>query len=101
MTVSNLSFMLDMTLPQATGLYAGAWGVANFAGQAVGNVLSGLLRDFFLWLTGAPLVGYIAVFSMEIAGLLVAVWLFRSIEVDDFRRRAESRLQDILVLASD
>jgi BCD family chlorophyll transporter-like MFS transporter len=101
MTVSNLSFMLDMTLPQAAGLYVGAWGVANFAGQAIGNVMSGLLRDFFLWLTGAPLVGYIAVFGMEIVGLLVAVWLFRSIEVADFRRQAETRLQDILSLAGD
>ena len=99
MTVSNLSFMLDMTLPQAAGLYVGAWGVANFAGQAIGNVISGLLRDFFLWLTGAPLVGYVAVFGMEITGLLLAVWLFRSIEVADFRRQAEVRLQDILSLA--
>ena len=101
MTVSNLSFMLDMTLPQAAGLYVGAWGVANFAGQAIGNVISGLLRDFFLWLTGAPLVGYIAVFGMEIVGLLLAVWLFRSIEVADFRRQAEARLQEILALAGD
>lgn len=101
MTVSNLSFMLDMTLPQAAGLYVGAWGVANFAGQAIGNVISGLLRDFFLWLTGAPLAGYVAVFSMEIIGLLLAVWVFRSIEVADFRRQAETRLQDILALAGD
>lgn len=101
MTVSNLSFMLDMTLPQAAGLYMGAWGVANFAGQFFGNLASGVLRDFFLWLTGAPLVGYVAVFSMEIVGLALAVWLFRSIEVEEFRSQAEARLQDILALMGD
>ena len=69
MTVSNLSFMLDMTVPQAAGLYVGAWSVANFAGQAVGNVIGGMLSDIFSWLTGNPLAGYAAVFSLEIVGL--------------------------------
>ncbi len=101
MTVSNLSFMLDMTVPQAAGLYIGAWGVANFAGQAVGHVISGLLWDLFFWLTGNPLMGYVAVFSLEIAGLLLAVWLFRSISVETFRRQAEVRLHTVLSLATD
>lgn len=101
MTVSNLSFMLDMTVPQAAGLYIGAWSVANFAGQAIGNVISGLLYDMFFWLTGNPLMGYSAVFSLEIVGLLVAVWLFRSISVEQFRRQAEVRLHTVLSLATD
>ena len=101
MTVSNLSFMLDMTVPQAAGLYIGAWSVANFAGQAIGNVISGLLYDMFFWLTGNPLMGYSAVFSLEIVGLLLAVWLFRSISVERFRRQAEVRLHTVLSLASD
>ena len=101
MTVSNLSFMLDMTVPQAAGLYIGAWSVANFAGQAIGNVFSGILWDLFFLLTGNPLMGYSAVFSLEIVGLLLAVWLFRSISVEQFRRQAEVRLHTVLSLATD
>ncbi len=101
MTVSNLSFMLDMTVPQAAGLYIGAWSVANFAGQAVGNIISGILWDLFYWLTGNPLMGYAAVFSLEIAGLLLAVWLFRSINVEKFRRQAEVRLPNVLSLVTE
>ena len=101
MTVSNLSFMLDMTVPQAAGLYIGAWSVANFAGQAVGNIISGMLWDLFFWLTGNPLMGYAAVFSLEIVGLLLAVWLFRSISVESFRRQAAVRLHTVLSLATD
>lgn len=101
MTVSNLSFMLDMTVPQAAGLYIGAWSVANFAGQAVGNIMSGILWDLFFWLTGNPLMGYAAVFSLEIAGLLFAVWLFRSISVEKFRRQAEVRLPNVLSLVTE
>ncbi|MEX1019658.1 MAG: BCD family MFS transporter [Litorilinea sp.] len=100
MTISNLSFMLDMTIPQAAGLYMGAWGAANFAGQAIGNIVSGGLRDLVLWATGNPLVGYLAVFSLEIVGLLVAVWLFRAIQVEDFERDARAALPQTLTLTA-
>lgn len=101
MTLSNLSFMLDMTLPQAAGLYVGAWGVANFAGQAVGGIASGILRDVIYAATGDLLLGYVAVFAIEVVGLLVALWMFRSITVEEFRRQAEVNLPDILALAGD
>lgn len=101
MTVSNLSFMLDMTVAQAAGLYMGAWGVANFAGQAFGNIASGLIRDVALRLTGSEMVGYSTVFGLEIAGLAAAVLLFRGITVETFRREAEVQLPELLALASD
>ncbi len=101
MTVSNLSFMLEMTAPQAAGLYIGAWGVANFAGQALGNIASGAIRDAMLWLTGDVVAGYVSVFGLEVLGLLVAIWLFRTISVDEFRRDAEVQVHDVLALAVD
>lgn len=99
MTVSNLSFMLDMTVPEAAGLYIGAWGVANFSGQAIGAIASGLVRDVAFQFTGNALIGYATVFGLEIVGLLAAVWLFRHISVEEFRRDAEVRIQDVLALA--
>jgi BCD family chlorophyll transporter-like MFS transporter len=99
MTVSNLSFMLDMTVPEAAGLYIGAWGVANFAGQALGNIISGLLRDLFYGLTGNAMIGYAAVFALEVVGLLIAVWIFRKISVEEFRRDASVRIHEVLALA--
>lgn len=101
MTVSNLSFMLDMTVPDAAGLYMGAWGVANFAGQALGNIASGLLRDLVLNFTGLAALGYYLVFTLEMVGLLAAVWLFRFISVEAFRRDAQMQLADVLALAGD
>jgi len=99
MTIANLSFMFDMTVPAAAGLYIGAWGVANFAGQALGSIVSGGLRDLSFALTGNDFVGYAIVFGLEIAGLLLAVWLFREISVARFRQDAEARLGDLLALA--
>jgi BCD family chlorophyll transporter-like MFS transporter len=101
MTVSNLSFMLDMTIPQAAGLYMGAWGVANFAGQALGNIISGLLRDVMYALTGDVFYGYALVFGLEIVGLLAAVWLFGAISVQAFQRDAQITLNDVLAVVGD
>jgi BCD family chlorophyll transporter-like MFS transporter len=93
--------MLDMTIVQAAGLYMGAWGVANFAGQALGNIASGLIRDVAFRLTGSEMVGYSTVFGLEILGLAAAVLLFRGITVETFRREAEVQLPELLALASD
>jgi BCD family chlorophyll transporter-like MFS transporter len=101
LTIGSLSFMLDMTVPQAVGLYMGAWGVANFVGRALGTISGGLLRDVVYVVTGAPLAAYCAVFVLEIAGLILAVWFFRTISVEDFRHNAEIRMRDILALAAD
>jgi BCD family chlorophyll transporter-like MFS transporter len=101
LTVSSLSFMLDMTVPQAAGLYMGAWGVANFVGRAAGNILSGLVSDLIQRTTGDAVLGYMTVFGLEVVGMLVGIWLLRSISVEAFRRDAELRLHDVLRLAVD
>jgi hypothetical protein len=43
----------------------------------------------------------VAVFAIEVVGLLVAIWMFRSITVEEFRRQAEVSLPDVLALAGD
>ena len=101
MTVSNLSLMFDMTIPQAAGLYMGVWGVANFAGQALGNILSGLMRDIAFQLTQNITIGYMAVLGLEIAGLITAILLFRAISVSAFRQSAKVQLHEAMALAGD
>jgi BCD family chlorophyll transporter-like MFS transporter len=101
LTVSSLSFMLDMTVPQAAGLYMGAWGVANFVGRAAGNITSGLVSDLVRRATGDAVLGYMTVFGLEMVGMLLGIWLLRSISIEAFRRDAELRLQDVLSLAGD
>lgn len=101
MTISNLSFMLDMTVPQSVGLYMGAWGVANFVAQSVGTVGGALLRDIAYYLTGDVTLGYMTVFGLEIAGLAAALLLFRTISVEAFQRDAQVELVDVLALAGD
>ena len=101
MTMSNLSFMLDMSIPQAAGLYMGAWGVANFAGRAIATIGSGFLRDSIHQVTGNLLASYVTIFSLEAIGLLTTIWLFRKISVAEFQRDANLRIHEVLALAGD
>lgn len=101
MTVSNLSFMLDMTIPQNVGLYIGAWGVANFVAQSLGNVGGALLRDIAYWVSGNVVLGYTTVFGIEIIGVALSLLLFRAITVEQFQHDAQLELVDILAAGTD
>jgi BCD family chlorophyll transporter-like MFS transporter len=93
--------MLDMTIPQYVGLYMGAWGVANFVAQSLGTIGGALMRDIAYLLTGDVVLGYMTVFGLEIVGLIAAVLLFRTINVEQFQRDAQVELADVLALAGD
>lgn len=101
LTIASLSLMLDMTVPQAVGLYMGAWGVANFVGRALGNISSGLVRDGIYWLSNSAVAGYMAVFTLEALSLIAAIWILRSISIERFHRDAEVQLAHIVAVAAD
>ena len=88
-TVANLALMLDLTLPGQAGLFIGAWGFSNALSRLTGSVLGGALRDLVAAASGYALAGYLAVFTVEAAMLLAAVFLLGRIDVAAFRRRAE------------
>lgn len=101
MTVSNLSFMLDMTVPQNVGLYMGAWGVANFVAQSLGNVGGALLRDIAYWVSGNVVLGYTTVFGIEVIGVALSLLLFRTITVEQFQHDAQLEPVDVLAASAD
>lgn len=87
-TVSNLSLMLDMTTPQSVGLFVGAWGVANALSRLLGQVLSGVVKDMMTLAFGDAVMAYVTVFAVEAAFLVVALLIFRRIDVAAFRKGA-------------
>jgi len=89
-TVGNLSLMFDLTVPEKVGLFIGAWGLSNALSRLTGSVLGGVMRDVVTGATGNPLSGYMVVFGIEAALLLVAVLMLSRIDVVSFRRQAEA-----------
>jgi BCD family chlorophyll transporter-like MFS transporter len=88
-TVANLSLMFDLTVPGMVGLYIGAWGFSNAISRLVGSVLGGVVRDVVTEVTRNPLSGYLVVFGIEAAMLLIATILLYRINVNAFRRQVE------------
>ena len=87
-TVSNLSLMLDMTVPGKVGLFIGVWGMANAVSRLFGSVLSGVVRDLINQLARDPVIGYVVVFLLMAGLLLASLALLHSIDVSAFRRQA-------------
>jgi BCD family chlorophyll transporter-like MFS transporter len=86
-TVSNLSLMLDMTVPGKVGLYIGAWGMANAIARLMGSVFSGLVRDLIDRWAQNPVAGYVAVFLLMAITLIASLMLLQSIDVSVFRKQ--------------
>ena len=89
-TVGNLSLMFDLTVPEKVGLFIGAWGLSNALSRLTGSVLGGIVRDVVTGATGNPLSGYMVVFGIEAALLLIAVLMLSRIDVASFRTQAEA-----------
>ncbi len=87
-TVSNLSLMLDMTVPGSEGMFMGAWGIANAYSRLAGALMSGALRDLSTRVFNNFILGYIIVFLLEALMLLVSLALLSRIDVALFQRKA-------------
>lgn len=87
-TISNLSLMFDLTVPEKVGLYIGAWGFSNGLSRLVGLLMAGVIADLATRLTGNALNGYLVVFSIEALMLLVAAVMLYRIDVGAFQKKA-------------
>jgi len=88
-TVSNLSLMLDMTVAGKVGMFMGAWGMANALSRLTGSVLSGFVRDAVSQIAHSPVTGYVVVFGIDAALLVVSLILLRQIDVNLFKHQAK------------
>jgi BCD family chlorophyll transporter-like MFS transporter len=88
-TTSNLSLMLDMTVPGREGLYMGLWGVANALSRILGSAAGGVLRD--LAGRSSPRAGYLAGFGLLLALLAASRTLLPRIDTPVFRHEAGER----------
>ncbi len=68
-TATNLALMLDMTLAGQVGAFIGAWGMADALARLFGTLLSGVVRDLVMLLTGNTAAGYVTVFLIEAGAL--------------------------------
>ena len=80
--------MRGMSTPSHTGLYMGAWTLAQAIGNGAASVGGGWLFDLARVQSGSDAIGYSAVFVVEAIGLLAAIALLSRVHPSAFRREA-------------
>ncbi len=104
-TVSNLGLMLDMTKSGSVGLFIGAWGMADALARGLGAMLSGVVRDSIAQFSHDAAQGYIIVFLLESAMLIVSLSLLRRLDAQALRptgpAKDELNLVERVALAND
>lgn len=98
-TSTNLALMLGMTPEGQTGVYMGAWGIADALSRALGNFLSGIWRDMLTYLLGNPLLGYVSVFLTQALLLGVSLWLLQKVGEEVANKKRESLAESIALAA--
>jgi BCD family chlorophyll transporter-like MFS transporter len=100
-TSSNLALMLGMTPEGQTGMYMGAWGIADALSCALGNFLSGFGRDAITHWLGHPLMGYVSVFFAQALLLSVSLWLLQQISEAGIDEKKKFNLTESIALAAE
>ena len=89
-TVSNLSLMLDMTVPGKVGLFIGAWGSASAFARLVGSFVTAVVRDLVDLVPGSAMYGYVAAFVIQGLFLVLSLIILRRINVQTFKTSAHT-----------
>lgn len=84
--VGGLAMMMGMSTSARTGLYMGAWTLAQALANGTASITGGWLHDATLAISGAEPVAYASVFIMESLGLLLAIGLLARVQTPAFRR---------------
>ncbi len=86
-TVSNLSIMLDMTVPGKIGMFIGAWGSASAFARLLGSITTAAVRDAVDAMPfGAGTSGYAFGFLLLAVFLLISLAILRKIDVNAFKQ---------------
>ncbi len=102
-TNSALSLMLDLTLPEVAGTFVGIWGLAQALSRAMGKVFGGGLLDLGRFLTGPenPLYAFSFVFILEACLMIFAILILSKLNVNQFRKDTNTKLQTLLLADLD
>ena len=87
-TVSNLSIMLDMTVPGKVGLFIGAWGSASAFARLLGSVVTAVVRDLARLSPNNAVYGYVAGFLILGFFLGMSLMILKRVDIERFVSKA-------------
>ena len=86
--VGGLAIMMGMSVEGRTGMYMGAWTLAQALANGSASVAGGFTHDIVLAVSASESIAYAAVFFIEAAGLIAPLALLQRLSVAKFRQEA-------------
>lgn len=86
-----LTGLAHFTTTVRAGMLMGVWGMANLLGRASGSIIGGVMVQTLQWATGSPLLGYTAVFALEVIMLVVALALSFKLRIEQSEAHREEQ----------
>lgn len=88
--VGGLAIMMGMSVEGRTGMYMGAWTLAQAVANGIASVGGGLVHDIALLFSNSEAVAYASIFFLEAVGLLLTFTLLQRLSVTQFHQEALS-----------
>jgi BCD family chlorophyll transporter-like MFS transporter len=83
--VGGLAIMMGMSVEGQTGLFMGAWTLAQALANGMASIGGGLIHDMALHISGSEGLAYGAVFAIEAGGILLTLMLLKGLDVRRFQ----------------
>jgi MFS transporter, BCD family, chlorophyll transporter len=100
-TTGSISLMLDLTVAESAGTFIGAWGLGQAMARGLAVVSGGAVLDLGKSLFAHPVFAYGLVFTLQVLGMLVAVWVLSRVNVAESRTDRTSAIASVLEVELD
>ena len=95
-TTGALSLMLDLTAAETAGTFVGAWGLSQAMARGTATVTGGIVLDLGRKIFTTPVLAYGLVFSLQAAGMVLAVWFLGRVNIQEFRDNAKEAIASVM-----
>ncbi|MEI2582255.1 BCD family MFS transporter [Scytonema sp. PRP1] len=96
LTTAAITLMLDLTAPETSGTFIGAWGLAQSLARGMAVFAGGAIFDAGRRLLPNLVLAYGLVFALEAALMLLAIWFLNRLNVREFQTNAKQAIASIL-----
>jgi BCD family chlorophyll transporter-like MFS transporter len=96
LTTAAVTLMLDLTAPETSGTFIGAWGLAQSLARGTAVFAGGAILDVGRKLLPNLVLAYGLVFALEAALMLLAIWFLNRLNVREFQTNAKQAIASIL-----
>ncbi|MBW4499025.1 MAG: BCD family MFS transporter [Scytonema hyalinum WJT4-NPBG1] len=96
LTTAAITLMLDLTAPETSGTFIGAWGLAQSLARGTAVAAGGAILDVGRKVLPNLVLAYGLVFALEAALMLLAIWFLNRVNVREFQTNAKQAIASIL-----